>query len=73
VKGAHTDDSLKLAEADLKVLSGLANENKSMLTSIKTLIERFANGTSTNDLFDAINNIYRVSLYESNVPGPARH
>jgi len=42
VKGAHTDDSLKLAEADLK-----------------TLIERFANGTSTNDLFDAINNIYR--------------
>jgi len=42
VKGAHTDDALKLAEADLK-----------------TLIERFANGTSTNDLFDAINNIYR--------------
>lgn len=26
---------------------------------LKTLIERFANGTSTNDLFDAINNIYR--------------
>jgi hypothetical protein len=25
---------------------------------LKTLIERFANGTSTNDLFDAINNIY---------------
>lgn len=25
---------------------------------MKTLIERFANGTSTNDLFDAINNIY---------------
>jgi Family of unknown function (DUF5923) len=29
-----------------------------MLTHFKTLIERFANGTSTNDLFDAINNIY---------------
>jgi hypothetical protein len=28
-------------------------------TDLKTLIERFANGTSTNDLFDAINNIYR--------------
>ena len=40
-KGAHGDDSLKRAEADLK-----------------TLVERFANGTSTNDLFDAINNIY---------------
>ena len=30
-----------------------------MLTDIKTLIERFANGTSTNDLFDSINLIYR--------------
>ncbi len=29
-----------------------------MLTDIKTLIERFANGTSTNDLFDALNSIY---------------
>jgi len=26
---------------------------------LKTLIERFANGTSTNDLFDAINQIYK--------------
>lgn len=26
---------------------------------LKTLIERFANGTSTNDLFDSINTIYR--------------
>ena len=30
-----------------------------MLTRLKTLIERFANGTSTNDLFDSINMIYR--------------
>lgn len=30
-----------------------------MLTSLKLLIERFANGTSTNDLFDSINMIYR--------------
>ena len=29
-----------------------------MLTSLKTLIERFANGTSTRDLFDSINMIY---------------
>ena len=35
------------------------NANKSMLTDFKTLIERFANGTSTNDLFDSINLIYR--------------
>jgi len=42
VKGAHTDDSLQIAEADLK-----------------TLIERFANSTSSEDLFDSINQIYR--------------
>jgi hypothetical protein len=42
VKGAHTDDSLKTAEADLK-----------------TLIERFANSTSLDDVFDSINQIYR--------------
>ncbi|KPI35148.1 uncharacterized protein AB675_1363 [Cyphellophora attinorum] len=42
VKGAHTDNSLQSAEANLK-----------------TLIERFANSTSTDDLFDALNQIYR--------------
>ncbi|KAF4627257.1 hypothetical protein G7Y89_g10895 [Cudoniella acicularis] len=42
VKGAHTDNSLQNAEADLK-----------------TLIERFANSTSTDDMFDSLNNIYR--------------
>jgi len=41
VKGAHSDTSLKRAEADLK-----------------TLIERFANGTSTDDWFKSINQIY---------------
>jgi hypothetical protein len=30
-----------------------------MLTSLKLLIERFANGTSTDDLFDSIKTIYR--------------
>ena len=30
-----------------------------MLTSIKTLIERFANGTSTDDLFESVNDIYK--------------
>lgn len=42
VKGAHTDDSLNSAEANLK-----------------TLLERFANGTSLDDAIDAINQIYR--------------
>jgi hypothetical protein len=30
-----------------------------MLTDLKTLIERFANSTSSDDLFDSINQIYR--------------
>ncbi|KAF1990016.1 hypothetical protein K402DRAFT_451620 [Aulographum hederae CBS 113979] len=42
VKGAHTDNSLQTAEADLK-----------------TLIERFANNSSLDDVFDSINQIYR--------------
>ena len=38
---------------------GFVNQNKSMLTDLKTLIERFANSTSSDDLFEAINNLYR--------------
>jgi hypothetical protein len=35
------------------------SNNKTMLTGIKTLIERFANGTSTDDFFDSLNAIYK--------------
>ncbi len=35
------------------------SENGGMLTSIKTLLERFANSTSADDLVDSINAIYR--------------
>lgn len=38
---------------------GVVAENKSSLTSIKTLLERFANSTSADDLVDAINQLYR--------------
>lgn len=41
VRGAHQDDSLQLAETDLK-----------------TLLERFANSTSFDDLIDSVNQIY---------------
>ncbi|KAK5119027.1 hypothetical protein LTR62_000238 [Meristemomyces frigidus] len=41
VKGAHDQDSLTSAEADLK-----------------TLLERFANSTSFDDLFDSVNQMY---------------
>jgi hypothetical protein len=52
VKGAHKDDSLQLAEADLK-----------------TLIERFANGTSSEDLFDSIDQIYRDADQDPELKG----
>lgn len=42
VKGAHSDNALTTAEADLK-----------------TLLERFANSTSADDLIDSINTVYR--------------
>lgn len=62
VKGARQEDSnLQNVEANLKVRGslGFVSNNKQALTELKTLIERFANCTSTDDLFEAINNIYR--------------
>ena len=38
---------------------GFASENRSMLTQMKTLLERFANSTSADDLIDSINTVYR--------------
>ncbi|CAK3807544.1 hypothetical protein DOTSEDRAFT_69547 [Lecanosticta acicola] len=45
VKGAHSQDSF-------------LENSRPMLTNLKTLLERFANSTSFDDLFDAINQIY---------------
>jgi len=59
VKGAHSDTALTSAETDLKVFIGFTAENGTMLTSIKTLLERFANSTSADDLIDSINAVYR--------------
>lgn len=39
--------------------TGALQANKATLTKLKTLIERFANSTSMDDLFDALNQIYR--------------
>lgn len=38
---------------------GAFHDNKATLTKFKTLIERFANSTSTDDFFDSLNDIYR--------------
>lgn len=44
-----------------------------MLTNIKTLIERFANGTSLDDMFDSINVIYRDADSDPELKGWFRH
>jgi len=49
--GQQSAGSIKDAHADTSL--------KKAETDLKLLIERFANGTSTNDLFDSINTIYR--------------
>lgn len=59
VKGAHSQTSLQRAEADLKVRTGFMTQARPMLTSLKTLLERFANSTSFDDLFDSINQMYK--------------
>jgi hypothetical protein len=42
-----------------RFVTGAYRDNKDSLTKLKTLIERFANYTSTDDFFDALNQIYR--------------
>lgn len=59
VKGAHSDNALTAAETDLRVRVGFLNEHSSLLTQFKTLLERFANYTSADDMIDAVNAVYR--------------
>ncbi len=48
-----------MAEADLKVLPDFVDSYGPALTDLKTLIERFANNSSLDDMMDSINAIYR--------------
>ncbi|KAI9894334.1 MAG: hypothetical protein M1814_003090 [Vezdaea aestivalis] len=48
-----------LAGQSKGTVKGALSENQAMLTDLKTLIERFANSTSLDDLFDSLNTIYR--------------
>merc|ERR1712036_51674 len=50
-------------------VKGFTQNNKQMLTDIKTLLERFANGTSSEDLFDSINQIYRDADQDPELKG----
>ena len=75
VKGAHTDNGLTNAEADLKVIFslGLLDTYRPMLTDFKVLIERFANSTSSEDFFDSINQIYRDANQDPELRGWFKH
>ncbi|KAI9834815.1 MAG: hypothetical protein M1838_005478 [Thelocarpon superellum] len=48
-----------VAQQSTGTVKGFVAENQVMLTDLKTLLERFANSTSSDDLFDSINAIYR--------------
>jgi hypothetical protein len=50
---------LQNAEADLRVGTRNYHTNEKLLTEFQTLIERFANNTSLDDLFDSISQIVR--------------
>ncbi|KIW33288.1 hypothetical protein, variant 2 [Cladophialophora immunda] len=54
--GGHATD---LHSQSTGTIKAAYRDNKGALTNLKTLIERFANYTSTDDFFDALNNIYR--------------
>ncbi|KAJ4982827.1 hypothetical protein SVAN01_11675 [Stagonosporopsis vannaccii] len=75
VQGAHAeDDALTRAEADIKVRTlGFMTDNKHWLTNIKTLLERFANSTSFDDLIESINQIYKDADKDPELKGWFRH
>ncbi|KAL9072145.1 MAG: hypothetical protein Q9161_003766 [Pseudevernia consocians] len=54
--GGH---SKNLSQQGAGTVKGFMSGNSGMLTSIKTLLERFANSTSADDLIDSINAVYR--------------
>lgn len=70
VKGAHTDDALQNAEADLRVRDlDFVHRTRPILIDLKRLIERFANSTSLDDLFDSMNQIYRDADQDPELKG----
>jgi len=48
-----------LGQQSAGTVQGFTSENAHWLTNIKTLLERFANSTSFDDLMDSINQIYK--------------
>jgi len=54
--GGHTKNVTQQATGTVK---GFRSENAHWLINIKTLLERFANGTSSDDLIESINQIYK--------------
>jgi non-ribosomal peptide synthetase component F len=47
----------------------IQRENRDMLRSFQILIERFANSTSTDDFFEALNNVYRDADQDPELKG----
>ena len=59
VQGFRSGDKIQRMEANLRVRQSVLSNKQSLTPSDQTLIERFANHTSLDNLFDSLDNIYR--------------
>jgi len=55
----YTGHTKNVGQQTTGTVKGFHAENAHWLTNMKTLLERFANGTSSDDLIDSINQVYR--------------
>lgn len=63
----------KLPKLTSRCVIDFVGNNRTLLTDFKTLIERFANNTSLDDLFESINVIYRDADQDPELKGWFRH
>ncbi|KAK5142873.1 hypothetical protein LTR04_002079, partial [Oleoguttula sp. CCFEE 6159] len=71
----YTGHTKNVAQQTSGTVKGAHGDNalQTAETDLKTLIERFANSTSTDDLFDSINAVYRDADRDPELKGWFRH
>ncbi|PGH17610.1 hypothetical protein AJ79_00971 [Helicocarpus griseus UAMH5409] len=57
----YTGHGKGISQQGASTSKGVIEENKDSMTRLKTIIERFANSTSTDDLFDYIKDFYHAA------------
>lgn len=59
VQGFRRGDKIQRMEANLRVCLPALSVEEWLTLFVQTLLERFANNTSLDNLFDSLDNIYR--------------